>query len=209
MYRIASGKKLLVRLVHEDQGPERGVVDLAAFEETLLQVLGVVRLDLVVAIEVGGVAAAVHLDVRVVADSGYDLEIECFCFVEEVSMIQRGVVAVEPHSIGTERLDDAEIPAAALAPHRRAAAGHDIVVRQPAVALVRQRRVADAFEHALGGPRRLREVLGSERFPRSRQTFQDHMHRRGLPLRLCRSGFVRFWLLLLSLRGCGWRSAAV
>mmetsp|Transcript_113852 Transcript_113852/g.332648 ORF Transcript_113852/g.332648 Transcript_113852/m.332648 type:complete len:667 (-) Transcript_113852:566-2566(-) len=152
---LESSLKLEIRLVHNDHHPEGRVVAARAREEAVLQVLGVLAPDLLVAV-VGGVeAAAGHLHVGVVAEPRHNLQSLPLGLVQEGPVVQCGVVAVESHGVGAERPHDAQVMTstarvAPRTPKGRGVAGHEVVVWHHATCMLqRHRRIADSLYHAL------------------------------------------------------------
>mmetsp|Transcript_91970 Transcript_91970/g.281415 ORF Transcript_91970/g.281415 Transcript_91970/m.281415 type:complete len:366 (+) Transcript_91970:1287-2384(+) len=151
---IAAGAagELQIRLVHQDDRPEGGVVDVPRGQEASLQVLHVLALHLPVAIEASGDAIPWHLRVRVIADATDHLQALEHRLVQEAHVVQRGVVAVQADGVRAQGLHDGQVPAAAVAPHRLGGARHEVVVGQPPLLPQRHGRVADALDEVLLGP---------------------------------------------------------
>mmetsp|Transcript_52030 Transcript_52030/g.131516 ORF Transcript_52030/g.131516 Transcript_52030/m.131516 type:complete len:304 (-) Transcript_52030:987-1898(-) len=141
-------EKLEVWLIHEDDHPQSRMVCLIAqVQETLLQVPCVCMLDLLVAIVVGFGAIPGHLEVGPIAQTGQNMQALRLGLVQEGQVVDLGVVAVEPHGIGSERLDHAQIVPAVRAPQCSGPRRHEVVVRQLERPLERRRRIADSLHH--------------------------------------------------------------
>mmetsp|Transcript_64663 Transcript_64663/g.208230 ORF Transcript_64663/g.208230 Transcript_64663/m.208230 type:complete len:305 (-) Transcript_64663:1069-1983(-) len=147
-------QELQVWLVYQDHRPQCWVVGPALqAHEAILKVFAVRGLDLAVAVQVGGLAVALHLEVGVVADASNDVQPLRHGLIHEIRMVEAWVIAVEPDCVGTKLPQHAQVVAALGAPQRRCLAGHEVVVwkrpsrqRVPG-ALQGHRGVADTLQH--------------------------------------------------------------
>mmetsp|Transcript_115726 Transcript_115726/g.373925 ORF Transcript_115726/g.373925 Transcript_115726/m.373925 type:complete len:402 (-) Transcript_115726:130-1335(-) len=144
---------LVIRLVDDDHVAQSGVVGPVLLQEAPAQVVGVLGLELLVAVPAALPARVWRIGVGVVAHARYHAEVVRVGFVQEAGVVIPRVVAVQPHGVGAQGPHDPEVVTAGPvegAPEGLCVFCHEVVIRDPATRCHEWHRgVADALDYLL------------------------------------------------------------